>query len=353
MTERLPDAREVARMLAAQMPTLVAELLPAARRHGREAVIGSTAGEPGRSLSICLEGPRAGVWADFSGGLKGDALDLVAAVLGLDKAGAWRWGLRRLGYTPPGEAAGPGAPRPPPPPPRPSETPAAVLADAERRQRQARAIFAEAQPLTPDCPAARYFAGRGLDLAELGRAPRALRFHPALWCSEAGTALPALVGAIMSLGGAMQGVHRVWLAPGASSGRWCKAELKDPKKALGSVTGGCIPIWRGTAGTPLRDAPEGSAVALCEGIEDALAVALLAPELRVLAVVSLANMASVALPASIAAVTICADNDAPGSRAALDLQRVVDAHAAAGRDVRIARSPMGKDFADALAAAGG
>jgi len=347
---RLPDAREVSRMLAANMPALVAELLPAAKRHGNEAVIGSIRGEPGRSMSICIAGPRAGLWADFSAGMKGDALDLAGALLGLDKAAAWRWGLRRLGYTPPGDAPGTQAARPPPPPPDTTQQDQAAAADAERRQRQARAIFAEAQPLTPACPPALYGKGRSLDLAELGRVPRALRYHPALWCSEAGTALPAMVGAIMSLDGEMQGVHRIWLQPGASPGTWHKATLARPKKALGSVTGGCIPIWRGSAATPLREAPEGSAVVLCEGIEDALAVALLAPELRVLAVVSLANMASVMLPDTIASVILAADNDAPGSPAALALQRAVDTHTAAGRDVRIARSPSGKDFADALAA---
>lgn len=189
-----------------------------------------------------------------------------------------------------------------------------------------------------------------MDLAELGRVPRALRYHPALWCSEAGAALPAMVGAIMSLEGELQGVHRIWLEPGPSAGTWRKAALRSPKKALGSVTGGCIPIWRGSAATPLREAPDASTAVLCEGIEDALAVALLAPELRVLAVVSLANMASVMLPASIATVILAADNDAPGSPAALALQRAVDIHTAVGRDVRIARSPSGKDFADALAA---
>jgi hypothetical protein len=348
--QRLPDARDVSRMLAATMPALVAELLPASKRHGNEAVIGSIRGEPGRSMSICIAGPRAGLWADFSAGMKGDALDLAGAVLGLDKAAAWRWGLRRLGYTPPGDAPGTQAAPPTPPPPDTTQQDQAAAADAERRQRQARAIFAEAEPLTPASPPALYAKMRGMDLAELGRVPRALRYHPALWCSEAGAALPALIGAIMSLDGTLQGVHRIWLAPDPSAGTWRKAPLISPKKALGSVTGGCIPIWRGTAAAPLREAPEGGAVVLCEGIEDALAIALLAPELRVLAVVSLANMASVALPASIATVILAADNDAPGSPAALALQRAVDAHAAAGRDVRIARSPTGKDFADALAA---
>lgn len=348
-TARLPDARQVAAMLSADMPRLVEELIPTAKRHGREAVAGSLRGEAGRSLSIALHGPRAGVWCDFSTGQKGDALDLVAAVLFAgDKGAAWRWGLRRCGYTPPGEAPVTTAARRPPPPPPPAQRDAAADADAARRQRQARAIFAEARPLDGADPASAYLAARGLDLRELGRIPRALRFHPGAWCSEAGRTLPALLGAIIGPDG-MQGVHRIYLAPDAGD-TWRKAPLRAPKKALGGVTGGHVPIWRGASRKPLRDAPAGECAVLCEGIEDGIALALLAPELRVLAAVSLANLASLHLPASIAAVILAADNDAPDSPAAEALRRAVQAHADAGREVRLARSPVGKDFADALAA---
>lgn len=346
---RVPGAADVARMLAADMPGLVAELLPAARRHGREAVVGSIHGEAGGSLSICLAGPRAGIWADFAAGTGGDALDLVAAVLFRgDKSAAWRWGLRRLGYTPPGEATGGNPPPPPPPPPGPAPARAAMDAEAMARRRQALALFIEAAPLTGTCPASRYLEARGIALAELGRIPRALRFHPRCWCSELRAPLPALVAAIIGADGEHLATHRVYLAEDA--GTWRKAPLRDAKKALGSFAGGFIPLWRGASGKPLSAAEDGAAVVVAEGIETGLSVALVAPELRVLAAVSLSNLARLALPEAVRIVTIAADNDAPDSPAAAALARAVERFAAERREVRIARSPTGKDFNDAIAA---
>ena len=60
---------------------VVAHLLPEGKREGREWVVGSVNGEPGRSTRICLEGLKRGRWADFAdGGCSGDLLDLWCAV---------------------------------------------------------------------------------------------------------------------------------------------------------------------------------------------------------------------------------------------------------------------------------
>jgi hypothetical protein len=83
--------REISRLLAARVDQLVVELLPAGRREGNEWRIGSVAGEPGHSLGVHLARRKAGIWADFSTGQKGDALDLVQHVLRLDIPGAIRW----------------------------------------------------------------------------------------------------------------------------------------------------------------------------------------------------------------------------------------------------------------------
>ncbi len=185
-------------------------------------------------------------------------------------------------------------------------------------------------------------------LAELGRLPRALRFHPACWCAEAGGPLPALVAAITGPDGAHAATHRTWLAQ-RPDGSWGEAPLRDPKKTLGSYVGGAIRLWRGASGRPLAEAPDGEHVALAEGIETALSVAVAVPELRVLCAVSLANMGSVALPTGVRTVTLCADNDDGNAAAARALARVVDRFAAEGREVRVARPPAGlKDFNDVL-----
>lgn len=121
--------------------------------------------------------------------------------------------------------------------------------------------------------------------------------------------------------------------------------------SLGAVAGGAIRLWRGASGKPLRDAAEDEEIVIGEGIETCLSIAIACPELRVLAAVSLANLGRVALPPQISRVILAADNDGaePPRRA---LQRAVEQHMDAGRTVRVARSPIGKDFNDALRAWG-
>ncbi|KKK75084.1 hypothetical protein LCGC14_2877310 [marine sediment metagenome] len=65
MNER-HSVREIAGMLADRAEVLCGQLLPAGRRHGSEWRVGSVAGEPGKSLGVCLRGAKAGVWADFA-----------------------------------------------------------------------------------------------------------------------------------------------------------------------------------------------------------------------------------------------------------------------------------------------
>lgn len=341
----MADAGDIARMLAARVTGLVHELLPRGRREGHEWRVGSIAGEAGKSLSVHLFGPRAGVWCDFASGDAGDALDLVAACLyGGDKRSAIIWARRWLGI---GEDASPAARRPVDRAPR-QPDPETVAEEIARRDAALKIWLAGAAQLA-GTPAAAYLLARGIDLAELGRQPGALRFHPNLWASEAQRHYPALVAAVINGEGAHVATHRTWLDRRGE--RWVKAPLSNPKKSLGMVRGGAIPIWRGASGKPLRAAQLGETVAIAEGIETALSVALACPELRVLAAVSLSNMGSLALPAAIGTVLLCADNDHDNPAAVRALQRAVDHFAAEGRLVRVAHSPVGSDFNDLLQAA--
>lgn len=341
------DARDLAAALAQRMPALAPELLPGGRRDGPEWRCGSLAGERGQSLAVRLHGERAGVWSDFASGERGDALDLVAAVLfGGDVKAAMGWARRWLGL--------PDDPRAAPLPatmrraPAPADDAAAEV-EAEGRRRAARGLFGHPDTLhnIAGTPAALYLAGRGIELAELGRIPRALRFHPGVWCQEAGCPLPAMLAAIHGPDGEHVATHRTWLAE--AGGVWRKAPLAKAKKVLGGFAGGTVRLWRGATGRPLREARDGEAVALAEGIETGLSVALACPELRVLAAVSLGNMGSVALPPAIRTVILCADNDGDNPAAARGLQRAVDRFAGEGREVRVAFPPDGHgDFNDAL-----
>lgn len=341
------DARDISRQLARQVQSLVIELLPAGKKDGAEWRCGSLAGEPGRSLSVHLFGTRAGVWSDFASGDAGDALDLVAGVLFRgDIAAALTWSRQWLGLG--DDRAAPAQQRREPPPA--AATPA-IDPEAVSKRNAAKRLFLAAEASLLGTPAAEYLKAREIDLAELGRQPRSLRFHPALHNMESGVAWPALVAAVTNAAGDHVSTHRTWLhRPHGEA--WGKAPLRDPKMSLGSLDGGCIRLWRGASGKPLAQAPQGEAVVIAEGIETALSVAVACPHRRVLCAVSLPNMARVELPPAVRTVILCGDND-QGEGAQRGLQRAIDRFAGEGRSVRVARSSIGSDFNDLLRADAG
>jgi hypothetical protein len=289
-----------------------------------------------------LAAHKPGVWADFQTSSAGDAFDLVAYVAcNGDKKAAYRWAMSWLGLSsdsPPD--------RVPPPPAPPSQ----AHEDHEGASRAAALrLFLASQPMLRDTPADHYLRGRGIDLAELGRQPRALRFHPACRCVEAGCDMPALIAAICDGAGRHIATHRTFLQQ--DRGSWIKAKLQAPKKVLGSYSGGTIRLWRGASGRRLAECTQSETIAIGEGIETCLSVAIACPEMRVLAAVALPNFARIDLPEAAIDLIILADNDSGNAPAELALQRAVNRLLEQGRSVRIARSSFGKDFNDALCAA--
>lgn len=323
-------------MLAQRAEDLARELLPGGRREGREWVCGGLDGAQGRGVSVCIGGAKAGVWGEFSAGRGGDMLDLVAVCrCGGNKAEALKWarGWLGLGDARPG---GRGPAPPPPPPPRDVEN---DRREAEERRQKGRGLWAKGVPI-PGTPAEVYLAGRGIDLAELGRAPNVLRFNARTWCAERGGEHPAMVALIQNQGRTI-GAHRTFLAP---DGRG-KARIKAAKKVLGATDGGLIPLWRGASDKPLKEAPEGDTIAIAEGIEDALTVALACPEWRVVACINIGNMAKLTLPPTILDVRLCFDRDGenPACRAARE--RAIDRYMREGRSVFAMQPAEGfKDF---------
>ena len=339
MTDPAPSAGEIAARLNGQIERLARDLLPAARRAGRSLRVGGVDGTAGASLVINLAGARAGRWCDYASGEHGDALDLIRAVRRCDSREAFDWARGWLGLsecavsraTPVRQAA---------PAAKPTSEP-----DDESRRRAALKIWLAARPSLLGTPGEFYLSARGLDLCELGRQPRALRFHPRLWCAESASFRPGIVAAV-SRGGEFCGAHRTYLAQ-STDGVWQKAPLRSPKMSLGPIAGGVIPLQRGAAGRPLREAAAGESVALGEGIETCLSIALACPEMRVLCAISLGNLAAIDLPPAIRTVILIADNDA-GSGPQNLLRRAARRFVDQGREVRIARSPVGKDFNDLI-----
>ena len=362
----LHPVSDIAAMLDERIDAVVAELLPAAVRSAGYWHVGSTAGEAGKSLFVHRTGPKRGRWQDASTGEFGDALDLCAQVrCGGDKKEAIRWARGFLGLGAAASPADAGAMRAADGRRRAREDArrAEERRDAARRARGAQAMFLSAESDLRGTPVESYLAGRGVDLASLGAMPRSLRFHPGLKHGPTGRVLPAMVAAVCAPDGTQAAVHRTWLQQ-CGDGVWRKADFGgrgEAKMVYGDFAGGAIRLRpgrgvRGGKGRPLHRLDDAAAqlgdheriVAVTEGIEDALTVGLAAPGLRVLAAVSLSNIAGLWLPAAIREVWIFADNDdKPGPVAQLD--RAVHAHRVAGRGVRLFRATGGaKDFNDML-----
>jgi hypothetical protein len=106
-----PPAGDVSRLLAGQIRALCGELLRDGRQEGAEwsARCPWRADHQAGSFKVRLSGPRAGVWADFATGERGDALDLVAKILFRgEKKPAIEWAAGWLGL---GASAAPQPPR--------------------------------------------------------------------------------------------------------------------------------------------------------------------------------------------------------------------------------------------------
>jgi len=94
-------AGEISERLARQAESVAQKLLPGGKRDGREYVSGSTGGDAGKSLKVCISGDKAGLWSDFATGEAGDLLDLWAATRGISVADALREARDYLGIAPP------------------------------------------------------------------------------------------------------------------------------------------------------------------------------------------------------------------------------------------------------------
>jgi hypothetical protein len=73
--------------------------LPGGKVDGKNWAVGSVNGEPGQSLKVCLVGENRGLWLDFADeGWRGDALDLVEAVMNCSTIDAMDWARSWLGW---------------------------------------------------------------------------------------------------------------------------------------------------------------------------------------------------------------------------------------------------------------
>ncbi|WP_336276607.1 toprim domain-containing protein [Bartonella sp. CB178] len=92
---------EIKQKLSSQASSVAEMLLPQGHRRGNDWIVGSTRGEAGKSLSVCLSGDKAGLWYDFAEGNGGDILDLWCCVKKINLAQALEEARHYLNLTRP------------------------------------------------------------------------------------------------------------------------------------------------------------------------------------------------------------------------------------------------------------
>lgn len=198
-------------------------------------------------------------------------------------------------------------------------------AEEARRERQARAIWAEAVPVA-GTPAETYLRHRGItcDL------PDTLRYQAEGWHPTA-QRFAMLVARVD--GAERFGLHRSFLRADGLG----KADVDPPKAMLGTCAGGAVRLSDGAG-----------RLVVGEGIETALSLlsGLLPGPATVWAALSTSGMRGLTLPPVPGRLTIAADGDAPGRAAASAL---ASRAAALGWRVSLLPAPEGRDWNDVLA----
>lgn len=299
-------------------------------------------------IIVARPGKSPGAWRDEATGEKGDILDLIAYTQRLDRALALRWAKDWLGYKQMDPTAIVRA----------RSAAQANAAEGERihaaqladNQDRAATLFRRAKTTKfRGSIADRYLASRGIDLGQLSRVPGALGVIDRMRHAETDTHWPVMVAQMADANGHTKAIHRTFLAVDGSG----KAPVTPVRKIWPSFKGLAIRLWRGETDLSVDDAVrQGLLDTLClvEGVEDGLSVALARPDLRIWAAGSLGNLAHVPIPACSDRIIVCADNDWGKPQAEAQLKQALAALARSGRRISVARSPIGKDFNDALRA---
>jgi hypothetical protein len=286
------ETDDLIRALAENAEADCRQYLPAGRREGSYWIVGDLQNNPGRSLFVRLTGPAsgpgaAGKFTDGATGEHGDLLDIIRE----------RTGISRFPDLLAEARAHLGRPQPVPP-----DTPVRRKAKAPGGTPAAAAhLFAASVPVSGTL-ADTYLRSRGLTQ---GGTTSALRFHPKCWHRDEGQTRsiprPALIAAVTDGAGALQGVHRTWLA---SDGQG-KAAVETQRRAMGHLLGNAVRL------TPHEDI-----LVVGEGIETMLSLAEAVPGLPVWAALSSGHLGAVLLPEGLQRLYIAVDRDPAGQGAA-------------------------------------
>jgi putative DNA primase/helicase len=182
-------------------------------------------------------------------------------------------------------------------------TPSTEIEATYRKIDRARALWAEALPIAGTL-AETYLRARRIDLDVW---PSSLRFLPRATSIEDRRRRPALISAITSLDGGMQGIQITLLSPCGAH----KAALETPRRVLGRLKGGAV---------RLQEAEAAGQLIIAEGLETALSASV-ALGFPAWAALSAGNLARFTPPMGLTRLLIAADRGPAGEAAAESLTR--------------------------------
>lgn len=360
-------AHEIAQMLNKEAPRLCRILFPMGTEAGGFFCIGSIQGEAGNSLKVRLSGNKVGTWADYACDAgdpqgKGDMLKLVQHTVAEQATvgAAIKWAKGWLGiesmngdqleqHRRRAEAA---------------QRRAEQQRAGERasKRKQAEGLWLGGAKII-GTPAMHYLTRRGIDFAQIGSIPGALRFRGDVGHGELKKKLPAMCTAFWDLNGQIAAVHLTYLER-TRDGQWVKIPdlivggktLKVAKKIRSpEYWGAHIPINKGAHKVPLKDIPPGTPVYVSEGIEDGLTIAMARPAERIVAAGTLGNIGAMELPPQAGDLILICQHDPAGSKADASLEAQItrqQERARADGSMRKVRclwpDPAFKDFNDQL-----
>lgn len=340
---------DIKALLQSRVRDLVRELAPDGAWQGHTWSAKNPRRDDRKRGSFCVwtTGAAIGAWKDFATNEKGDIIGLIQHCQGLaETKDALAWAENWLGIAriPDHEIKRAQAQAKE----RDAKAAAAAVADAEKKASGAFAWWLKARPSILDTPADRYLMTRGIDLRALKHKPGSLRFMADAEHAPSRSFWPAMF-ALMTSSTTEAGVavHRTFLARDGSG----KAPVDPARMIWPSFKGAAIRLTPGeTNMTPREAAKHGlvDTLAICEGVEDGLSLALACPELRIWAAGTLGNIETITVPQCAGDVIVMADNDWGKPQAERALKRALQSLASQGVKVRVARSPIGKDVNDAL-----
>lgn len=314
------------------------------------------------SFLIWLRGQAAGAWTDHATGEKGDAIDLVAYLLGMpwgpgsDRRPAVEWiedrfGVRAMDPVKRRELAE-----------RAKATKARVESeqaskDARKRSGAAK-MYHDARKELRGTEAEIYLATRGITLRDLVDRPRgalepSMRFAPRLewWLGrdretgELGPEFPAIVTKMSAPCGKLQAVHCTFLNLAGDG----KAPVVKPKLMWPSTRGAVMRVGLGASNMTPEEAAAAGKRGLCvltEGLEDALTFVAADERLRVWAAGSLPGLLEVPDHECVSGWLVARDRDWGKPQAAALFEAALARLRETGKPVTELEPTSGKDFND-------